>query len=199
MGLKVGEVKLEKWNPRWQDDFAEEKQNLFNIFGSLALDIQHIGSTSVCQLDAKPIIDIAVGIRSLSDFEKVRQVFNQLPQYSIKTDNEPGEILIRKGSEDNRTHFIHVMEQDSQRMKDSLEFRNILRRNPQLREEYCKLKHQLADKYPNNRKAYTANKAGFIQRALGRWVLLPKRKNLALKCQSNYIHFGYGRAWFARL
>lgn len=166
MGLKVGEVKLEKCNPRWQDDFEIEKQNLLNIFGSLALDIQHIGSTSVDQLDAKPIIDIAVGLKNLSDFEKVRQSFLHLPEYSVKTNNEPGEILVRKGPEDNRTHFIHIMQYNSQRMNDSLKFRNILRRDPQIRDEYCKLKHRLADRYPNNRKAYTANKAEFIERTL---------------------------------
>ncbi len=166
MGLKVGEVKLEKWNPKWRDDFELEKQNLLNIFGSLALDIQHIGSTSVDQLDAKPIIDIAVGLKNLSDFEKVRQVFLHLPEYSVKTDNEPGEILARKGPEDNRTHFIHIMNYDGQRMNDSLKFRNILRRDPQIRNEYCKLKHQLANRYPNNRKAYTANKAEFIEQIL---------------------------------
>lgn len=166
MGLKVGEVKLEKWSPRWRDDFEIEKQNLLNIFGSLALDIQHIGSTSVDQLDAKPIIDIAVGLKNLSDFEKVRQAFLHLPEYSVKTDNEPGEILIRKGPKDNRTHFIHVMQYNSQRMNDSLKFRNILRHSPQIRDEYYKLKHQLANKYPNDRKAYTANKAGFIEQIL---------------------------------
>lgn len=166
MGLKVGEVKLEKWNPEWRHDFEIEKQNLLSIFGSLALDIQHIGSTSVDQLDAKPIIDIAVGLKNLSDFEKVRQIFLRLPEYSVKTDNEPGEILIRKGPEDNRTHFIHVMQYNSQRMNDSLKFRNILRHDPQIRDEYCKLKHQLADKYPSDRKAYTANKAGFIEQIL---------------------------------
>ncbi len=166
MGLKVGEVKLEKWNPKWRDDFEKEKQNLLSIFGTLALDIQHIGSTSIAQLDSKPIIDIAVGIENLSDFEKVRQIFSQLPQYSIKTDNEPGEVLIRRGPENNRTHFIHVMEYQGKRMNDSLKFRNILQHNHQLRDEYCKLKHQLATKYPNDRKSYTAHKSNFIKRVL---------------------------------
>lgn len=166
MGLKVGEVRVEKWNPCWQEDFKVEKQNLLDVFGPLAIDIQHIGSTSVQDLDAKPIIDIAVGLEDLSDFEKVRQIFYQLPQYSIKVDNDPGEILIRKGPENNRTHFVHVMKYGDQRMNDSLKFRDILQHNSQLRDKYCKLKHQLADKYPNDRKTYTAHKAGFIEQVL---------------------------------
>ncbi len=166
MGLKVGEVKLEKWNPKWRDDFEKEKQNLLNIFGTLALDIQHIGSTSVEGLDAKPIIDIAVGLGNLTDFEEVRQTFENLPAYSIKEDNAPEEILVRKGPENDRTHFIHVMQNDSQRMADSLKFRNILRHNPQVRNEYCKLKHLLAKKYPHDRKSHTAHKSAFIKHTL---------------------------------
>ncbi len=166
MGLRVGEVRLEKWSPQWQEDFKAEEQNLLNIFGSLATNIQHIGSTSVKDLDAKPIIDIAVGLESLSEFEKVRQFFEQLSQYSIKVDNDLGEILIRKGSESERTHFIHVMESKGQRMEDSLKFRDVLRSNSQIRNEYCKLKYLLASKYPNDRESYTAGKSAFIKQAL---------------------------------
>lgn len=166
MGLKVGEVKLEKWNSQWRDNFEIEKQNLLNIFGLLAIDIQHIGSTSVYQLDAKPIIDIAVSLKDLANFERVRQTFEEDPNYSIKCNNEPGEILVRKGPENNRTHFIHVMEQGSQRLNDSIKFRDALRHSGQLRDEYCELKHRLASKYPNDRKSYTISKADFIQRVL---------------------------------
>lgn len=166
MGLKVGEVRLEKWNPRWREEFEMEKQNLLRIFGSLALDIQHIGSTSVDRLDAKPIIDIAIGLDSLSDFEKVRQAFEKSLAYSVKEDNVSDEILIRKGPENNRTHFIHVMGFKGQRMKDSLKFRDILRSDLQIRDEYCKLKRLLANKYPNDRESYTADKSAFIKQVL---------------------------------
>lgn len=166
MGLKVGEVKLEKWNPQWKNDFETEKQNLLQIFGSIALGIHHIGSTSIEGLDAKPVIDIAVELSNLSDFEKVRQLFDKLHDYSIKEENDPGEILIRKGPTNNRTHFIHIMEHRSQRMNDSLNFRNALRNNPQLREQYSNLKHELANKFPHNRKAYTNSKANFIKQVL---------------------------------
>lgn len=101
-------------------------------FCPLAIDIQHIGSTSVEGLDAKPIIDIAVGLKKLSDFEKIRYFFKRLLQYSIKIDNDPGELLARKGPDNNRTHFIQVMKYKDQRMNDSLKFRDILRSHSQL-------------------------------------------------------------------
>ena len=63
MGLKVGEVKLEKHNPRWQYMFAKELEELWEYFGDEAIRISHIGSTAVEGLEAKPIIDIAVAVR----------------------------------------------------------------------------------------------------------------------------------------
>ena len=59
MGLKVGTVKLEKYNPKWKDMYLEEEKKLKEMFGDLALAIEHIGSTSIEGLSAKPIIDIA--------------------------------------------------------------------------------------------------------------------------------------------
>lgn len=166
MGLKVGEVKLEKWNSRWREDFEAEKQNLLKFFGDAVMSIYHIGSTSVKGLDAKPIIDIAVGMNKLSDFEKVRGKFEETSQYSVKLDNAPDEILIRKGPEDNRTHFIHVMEQNSERLKSSIAFRNLLQNNPEARNEYLELKRELAKRFPHDRKSYTSGKDNFIQRKL---------------------------------
>lgn len=167
MGLKVGEVNLEKWNPKWQEDFEIEKQNLKSIFGGLALSIQHVGSTSVEGLSAKPIIDIAVGLNNLSEFELIREQFLRIPVYSIKEENTPGEILIRKGPEENRVAFIHVMEQDGKRMRQTIRFRDILSNNLKIRCEYEALKVALAKKFPHDRKSYTAAKNDFIQDVLG--------------------------------
>ena len=164
MGLKVGEVKLEKWTSKWREGFEDEKRNLQSIFGELALDIQHIGSTSVEGLDAKPIVDIAIGLNDLSDFEKVRQKFESLVDYSVKVeDNNPGEILVRKGTEENRTHFIHIMKQNSKEMCEVIKFRDILRTDPGVREQYSQLKRELAKKFPYDRKKYTASKSDFIK------------------------------------
>lgn len=169
MGLKVGEVKLEKWSPKWRRDFELEKQNLDDIFGNLALSIQHVGSTSIEGLSAKPIIDIAVGIEKPSDFEKVREKFVQLSDYSIKEENDPGEILVRKGPEENRVAFIHVMEQNGERMRRTIQFRDILNDNQDVRCAYEKLKIDLAKKFPHDRKSYTAGKNDFIQDVLEKY------------------------------
>lgn len=161
MGLKVGTVKLEEYNPKWKDMYLEEEKKLKEMFGDLALAIEHIGSTSIEGLSAKPIIDIAVGVRHLSDFDKVKEKFMVEP-YSVKEDSTEGEILVRKGNEDNRTHFIHVMEPDSKRYIESILFRDYLRKNIWALEKYEELKKDLAVKYADDRKKYTASKNEFI-------------------------------------
>jgi GrpB-like predicted nucleotidyltransferase (UPF0157 family) len=165
MGLKVGTVKLEKYNPEWKKMFEEEKNNLKEKFGNTALSIEHIGSTSIEGLSSKPIIDIAVGINNLEEFNKVKDKF-LLEPYSVKEDSDPGEILIRKGLEDNRTHFIHVMEIDSDRYNNSIRFRDYLRNHKEALKEYEELKTILAEKYADDRKSYTKSKNEFIKSIL---------------------------------
>lgn len=165
MGLKVGVVKLEEYNPKWKDMYLEEKENLKGMFGNIALAIEHIGSTSVEGLSAKPIIDIAIGVKSLSDFDKVKEKFMKEP-YSVKEDSTAGEILVRKGNEDNRTHFIHVMEIDGKRYIESILFRDYLRKHGWALKEYEDLKKDLSIKYQNNRKVYTTSKNDFIKKIL---------------------------------
>ena len=165
MGLKVGTVKLEKYNPEWKKMFEKEKNILKDKFGNIALNIEHIGSTSVEGLSSKPIIDIAVGINKLEDFSKIKERF-LLEPYSVKEDSDQGEILIRKGPEDNRTHFIHVMEKDSDRYLNSIKFRDYLRNHKEALKEYEELKTILAEKYADDRKSYTKSKNEFIQSIL---------------------------------
>lgn len=165
MGLKVGTVYLEYYNENWKNMFEEEKNNLENIFKDIAIKVEHVGSTSIEGLSAKPIIDIMVVINKFEDFESVRRVFLEEP-YSIKLDSDSDEILVRKGPEDNRTHFIHVVEDGSTRCVNTLLFRDYLRNHEDVKKEYEDLKIMLAEKYENNRKMYTASKNEFIQNVL---------------------------------
>ena len=167
MGLKVGTVYLEKYNENWKKMFEEEKRNLEKIFKSIAIKIEHVGSTSVEGLTAKPIIDIMVVINKFEEFEKIKHVFLEEP-YSLKLDSDNDEILIRKGSENNRTHFIHVVEKDSERQINTVLFRDYLRKYDDVRKEYEDLKIMLAKKYEKNRKMYTASKNEFIQNIIKR-------------------------------
>lgn len=168
MGLRMGEVRLEKSNKEWKGSFEIEKENLGKIFKGIALKIEHVGSTSIEGISAKPIIDIAVAVKKLNDFEKVRDEFYNIKDYSIKEDSPSDEILVRKGDPEEITHFIHIMEYNSERYKNQILFRDYLRTHEAERVEYEELKIKLAKKYKNDRKKYTANKNDFIQKVLKR-------------------------------
>jgi len=176
IGLKKGLVKIEKYNPQWQEEFNEEKENLKKIFGDVAKSIEHVGSTSVVGLSAKPIIDIAVGVDVLGDIDRVKEKISKMPYYSVKEDNADGEILMRKGSllkegeikPDFITHFIHIMEINGKKYKETIAFRDYLRTNPEVLKEYEDLKQKLALEYKNDRKSYFKAKDKFIKSILSK-------------------------------
>lgn len=166
MGLKVGMVRLEEYNEKWKEIFEEEKEKLMKIFGNIALKIEHIGSTSIPGLSAKPIIDMLVVLESFNEFEKVKNYFKDEP-YSIKEDSPSDEILVRKrAGTDTTTHLIHIMEVNTKRCTNTILFKNYLINHPETLKEYEKLKKDLAKKYADNRKMYTASKNDFIQSVL---------------------------------
>lgn len=162
MGLKVGIVELKEYDHKWKDEFKEEKERLKTIFGDLAITIEHVGSTAIEGLSAKPVIDIAIGVNKLPNIDVINQIFLNHLQYSVKEDSVEDEILVRKGPEDNRTHFIHIMEVDSIRYKNTILFRDYLINNPDELLKYENLKKELASKYSNERKMYTSSKNDFI-------------------------------------
>ena len=170
MGLKVGTVKVEKYNPEWNIIFLEEKENLTKIFGDVALKIEHVGSTAIDGLSSKPIVDILVVVRNLSDFENLRKNFETDP-YSIKEDSEPYEILITKELEDNQTHSIHVMEVSNKKCLEMILFRDYIKTHKEVLKEYEALKKDLAKKYPNNWDTYTKSKDWFIKKVIERAYL----------------------------
>ena len=165
MGLDKNKVILEKHNDKWAEMFQAEAKELRKIFGNLALSIEHVGSTSIPGIMAKPLVDIQVGLRQLSDFEKVRAKFEKEP-YSVKPDPSPDEQLVRKGPEESRFFLIHICAVDSDRFKNTLLFRDYMRCHPDKAREYEELKKTLAAKYPDNRPMYTASKNDFIQAVL---------------------------------
>jgi len=151
-------------------------ENLNNIFGNVAKTIEHVGSTSVVGLSAKPIIDIAIGVDRLEDINKVKEQILKFPHYTIKEDNADGEILMRKGTPvkpgeikpDYITHFIHIIEINGRKYKETIAFRDYLRGNVEVLKEYEKLKQKLAIKYEYDRKAYFKAKEEFIKSILSK-------------------------------
>ena len=164
MGLKNNTVHLENNYSLWKKMFNEEKETLNKIFTQDNFSIEHVGSTSVKDLSAKPIVDIAVGIKNFKDLQKYEKKLEKT--YTIKKNNEKKEILLIKENKIETFFLIHVLEKNSERYKNMINFRNILNDNHQILKEYEKLKQNLSKKYQNDRTTYTKLKNDFIKNIL---------------------------------
>ena len=164
MGLKNNTVQLESNYKLWKKMFEEEKKELKKIFSQDNFSIEHVGSTSVKNLYAKPIIDIAIGINDYKNFLKYETILEKI--YTIKKSEKNKEILLIKENESETFVLIHVMKKNSERYKNMIKFRNILINNTNILKEYEKLKIDLSKKYKNNRILYTKSKNDFINNIL---------------------------------
>ena len=138
IGLKRGIVKLHKNNLRWVESFTIEKKKLSKIFGSDAATIQHVGSTAITTIFAKPIIDIGVIVAS---FNKAKQHIAALKEigYIFKEENRTDRLFFAKGSESRRTHYLHVGEAGSGYIENMIIFRDYLKKHKDIAKEYEKL------------------------------------------------------------
>lgn len=164
MSLKVGTVVLEDYNSNWKEMYKEEERNLKEILKDNIIEIMHVGSTSIEGLSAKPVIDIMVTVQNLKDVENFKHLFTNDLGYDFRDDGGvKGEYLVRKGSEDARTHFIHIIEENSERYNNFVYFKKYLESHPEKITEYRNLKEELCEKYSDDRKSYTSSKNDFIQ------------------------------------
>ncbi len=166
IGLKRGTVKLENYNEKWKDIFEEESKLISSKINKFLIGIQHIGSTAIPGIAAKPIIDIAVAIDSLSNVEKIIKLLHELGFQYRGEQGIPGRHLFVKGDEENRTHHLHVVENDHHEWKTHILFRDYLKSNSKVAKEYSNLKIELAKKYEFDREKYTEGKSEFIQKII---------------------------------
>jgi GrpB-like predicted nucleotidyltransferase (UPF0157 family) len=152
----------------WPVTFDIEKGRLTEIFGADSVLVEHVGSTAVPGLGAKPIIDILLGAPSLlvvegripalveSGYRYVPEFERALPQrrFFVKTQGHPGYF------------HLHAVVYDTPFWKDMLTFRDLLRAEPAYAERYWRLKTALAARHRNDREAYTNAKSEFIRTAL---------------------------------
>ncbi len=166
-GLKRGTVRLENHKAEWEWEAQEAIKILRSILGSAAADIQHVGSTAISGICAKPIIDIAVGMR---DIRELDAYIPQLAQCGMidRGEDVPGQRLLVMGdfSRDQRTHHIHIVEWCRKAWKNYIHFRDYLNAHPERAKAYETLKLELAQQFLQNRKAYTEGKKAMIDQLI---------------------------------
>jgi GrpB-like predicted nucleotidyltransferase (UPF0157 family) len=159
-------IRIVPYDPGWPALFEEERAALDEAIGRWATGgIHHIGSTAVPGLDAKPIVDILVGVE---DLEGSKAAFGPLDELGYLYAPYRVEEMhwFCKPHPSRRTHHLHLVSAGSSRFRDELAFRDRLRADPQLAAQYAELKHRLGARLEHDREAYTDAKADFIRSAL---------------------------------
>jgi len=154
------------WDPAWPQRFQQERALLQKALGPwLAGDVQHIGSTAVPGLHAKPVIDIMARVHAL---DSSRAAIAAVSSLGYLHHPYRAEVMrwFCKPKPEWRTHHLHLVPVGSPVWHERLDFRDVLRRDPGLAAEYSALKVALAKQHRHDREAYTEAKAPFVQRVL---------------------------------
>jgi GrpB-like predicted nucleotidyltransferase (UPF0157 family) len=158
-------VELVEHDPSWSRLFEEERARLTGIFDGRAVGIEHVGSTSVPGLCAKPIVDVLVGLRELEltedEVANMRRLgYEYLGEYGL-----PGRLFFRK---ERRTYNVHVVAHGGEHWERHLTFRDALRADSEERRRYDELKRRLAAE-GHSRAAYAELKTPFIRAVEARY------------------------------
>jgi GrpB-like predicted nucleotidyltransferase (UPF0157 family) len=159
-------IRISPYDPAWPDVFARERAALEEAIGPWAVGgIHHVGSTAVPGLAAKPIVDILVGVE---DLETSRESFDSLARLEYLYAPYRSEEMhwFCKPHPDRRTHHLHLVPEGTRRYREELAFRDRLRADPDTAARYAELKRELAERFPEDREAYTEAKGDFIRAAL---------------------------------
>ena len=153
------------YDEQWNQDFLMIKDELTSALGQLAIRIEHIGSTSVAGLSAKPIIDIDVVIKDYTVFEDVVSALGEIGyQYSGDLGIVGREAFKYEGKDHLRKRHLYVCPADSPELKRHIAFRDYLRTHPEAVREYSRIKEEGAKQYPYDIERYIEHKSSFIEK-----------------------------------
>ena len=160
-------VEIADYDPRWPALFDEEAKRLRAILDpSLIVGLEHFGSTAIPGLSAKPIIDILIAVRSLTDAKASFVEALRTLDYVYWADNpKQDRMFFVKGMPpfgSRRSHHVHVTDPDGE-MWQRLAFRDYLRIHPEEVRTYERLKRRLAAEHPADREAYTRAKSDYVE------------------------------------
>ncbi|QPC47874.1 GrpB family protein [Mangrovibacillus cuniculi] len=154
-------VEVTPYNDKWASMFKVEWERLQQIFGSVALNIHHIGSTAVLGLSAKPVIDILIEVKNITIADSFNKDMEELG-YEVKGENGiEGRRYFQKGGS-NRTHHVHVFQHGSPDVERHVAFRDFLRVHPDEAARYGQLKETLASRFPYDMAAYIDGKNDLV-------------------------------------
>lgn len=162
--MKTARVTVKPYDEKWQADFEAIMREIKASLGDLAIGIEHVGSTSVVGLSAKPCIDIDVVIEDYSVFDAVK---NALCGIGYIHEGDLGikdrEAFTYSGKTHLEKHHLYVCPKDSLELKRHIVFRDFLRSDPRARQKYREVKEEAARLFPDDIDGYMAYKSPCIE------------------------------------
>ena len=167
LGLRRGTVFVEPHNTEWEVNAAETISKLRSILQDVLVDAQHIGSTAIKEICAKPIIDIVAGV---FDFDALMSKNGILEEngFIFRGQDHPRQYLYVCGKNDIRTHHIHAVLYDSEEWNNYVDMRDYFNCHKEDAEAYSNLKESLAKQYSDDRETYTASKSELMGETLAK-------------------------------
>jgi GrpB-like predicted nucleotidyltransferase (UPF0157 family) len=152
-----------EYDPNWMIQFQLIKEFLLKVFKGKALQIEHVGSTSIPGMKAKPLIDILIVVEKMEDFTKEKETMVE-SGYDWGADYIAPNTLIffKLGADGEKLENIHVCEKYAPKTKQFLVMRDFFRTFPKKAQEYSDLKEGNAQRFPDDYPAYRAAKASFL-------------------------------------
>jgi len=167
LGCERHLVRLVPYQPAWADLFEQEAERLSAALGDQVVRIEHVGSTAVPGLDAKPILDIVVAVRDMTDAAAFEEALSPLGYIHKAANDRPGRLyFVKRRPDDRSTHHLNITELGTECWFTHVAFRDYLREHAESRAEYRRLKQDLARRYQHDRAAYQEGKDEFIERIL---------------------------------
>lgn len=164
LGLPSGVVRLVPYDPAWPQLFAAEAARLERALAGMIIRFEHTGSTSIPGLAAKPVLDILGGVPDDAPMEPYIAALTASGYVHRGEQGIAGREFFRRGEP--RAYHLHLTSVGSSFWRDHLAFRDYLRANPGVRDEYGKLKLDLALRFPNDRESYIDHKGPFVRHVL---------------------------------
>ena len=197
LGLRRGTVALYPHETEWEEEAARTIRLLKEILGDAASDMQHVGSTAVKSIMAKPIVDIAVAAEDFGRVLALREPLERAGFY-YRPGSLEGQLLFAQGSfydgtGDLQTHFIHVVKAGGSEWYNYIRFRDYLNACPEAAKAYEALKVSLARQAPVDagRGRYLTGKHAFVQRTLqtaALWAMLGQRVHIVIDRPIGFVH-----------
>ncbi len=165
IGLKHNQNILVDYDPEWPFLFEKEKDRLLNVLSNIPRGVEHYGSTAVPGLRAKPIIDILIGVLPLNDWVRCKRPLESLGYDYAEHAGVVGHYIFGRGRDlSERTHLVHIVEFNGQSWRFNLAFRDAIRANQTLMEEYLIVKQTASNLAPEGRAKYNELKQAFFDK-----------------------------------